>query len=1198
MTLASGGLGGRRMGRSLFGTVRIKAAQLANLTRLQQATHQLQRTGSVADLDQAIEASRQVLATMRPDDARRAAVMINLGAMLRARFEGRGDPADAQQAVEIGEQALAQTPLSAGNGAAALSNLCAALVMRYRVSGQEADLDRAIDVGEQAQAIIPANSPDRAIVLSNLSAALKTKFERVGSAAGVDRAIEVGEQALAAMPPGHRGLPVIMTNLCIALRARFDRTGDMVSLDRAIEIGERGVAAAPGSHPDRATFLNNLGRALAARYERTGKAADGERAIEIGEQAVAAVGSNQPDRPTMLANLSSYLCARFERTGDNADLDRAVALAEQAVAAESSGHPVSGRPRAAAANALLDRYKWTGTAADLDAAIDAGQRAVSATSSDGPERPAILSNLSIARRARFERTGDMADLDAAIEAGQEAVTGFAADHPKRAGCLSNLGGALVARYERTGAQADLDQAIAVTEQALAAVPEDDPFRAAVVSNLGVNLATRFERTGALTDLNRSIEMDELALAATPHDQPDYPRRQSNLAADLHSRSELTRSAADLDRAIELGEQAVTAAQPGSIERTAFLANLGLAHQARFRLTSDEAALGQAIEVSEQALAATPPDHPDRPARLCNLGSILWARYKRTGLPADRDRIIEAGREGAAVATAAPSERARAARLWGDFAAAVQDWAAASEGYATAVALLALVAPRSLGRTDQEYWLSKMSGLAEQAAACCLQDNQLHKAVELWEQGRGVLLGQALDTRTDLTALAERHPQLAAEFSRIRDELANRDGSGHIRMGTPEVAPPPADEGGTVRGEIDRRRRLVNEFDHVIDEIRSQPGFERFLLPLPVSELLPPTGSGPVVLVNASDIRSDAVILRPTGAELVPLPALTAHGVHDQVTAFLSALEQVHAGGIGSDRRKAEEQLSALLGWLWTAVAAPVLDRLGIAGPPAADAGWPRLWWCPSGLLALLPLHAAGDHSTRFDPAPQTVLDRVVSSYTPTVRALLHARRPQPAGTGPAAAKQLLAVAMPHTPGAGDLPGAAAEISLVSARFPEQATVLAGPEATYRSVTEALPRCPWVHFACHAVSDLADPSASYLLLSDHLNRPLTVLDLAQQDLDEADLAFLSACATARTGPRLADEAIQLAAGFQLAGYRHVIATLWPIGDLPAVRVASDFYDVLAAGAAPPAIALHHSTRRSRRLTPRQPSAWAAHMHSGA
>jgi hypothetical protein len=56
------------------------------------------------------------------------------------------------------------------------------------------------------------------------------------------------------------------------------------------------------------------------------------------------------------------------------------------------------------------------------------------------------------------------------------------------------------------------------------------------------------------------------------------------------------------------------------------------------------------------------------------------------------------------------------------------------------------------------------------------------------------------------------------------------------------------------------------------------------------------------------------------------------------------------------------------------------------------------------------------------------------------------------------------------------------------------------------------------------------------------------------MNDAELAFLSACSTARPSGRLADEAIHLASAFQLAGYRHVIGTLWPIGDWPAVEYA--------------------------------------------
>jgi len=51
---------------------------------------------------------------------------------------------------------------------------------------------------------------------------------------------------------------------------------------------------------------------------------------------------------------------------------------------------------------------------------------------------------------------------------------------------------------------------------------------------------------------------------------------------------------------------------------------------------------------------------------------------------------------------------------------------------------------------------------------------------------------------------------------------------------------------------------------------------------------------------------------------------------------------------------------------------------------------PRLWWCPTGPLTILPLHTAGRH--RDHRSGQNVLDRVVSSYTPAPRELLESRQ--------------------------------------------------------------------------------------------------------------------------------------------------------------------------------------------------------------
>jgi CHAT domain-containing protein len=99
------------------------------------------------------------------------------------------------------------------------------------------------------------------------------------------------------------------------------------------------------------------------------------------------------------------------------------------------------------------------------------------------------------------------------------------------------------------------------------------------------------------------------------------------------------------------------------------------------------------------------------------------------------------------------------------------------------------------------------------------------------------------------------------------------------------------------------------------------------------------------------------------------------------------------------------------------------------------------------------------------------------------------------------------------------------------------------------------------------------------------------------MDQADLAFLSACSTARPGARLADEAIHLASAFQLAGYRHVIGTLWPITDNGAAALTRNFYRNLADVSAAAAV-LHAVTRQLRDECPEHPSVWAAHIHAGA
>ncbi|MFE5710702.1 CHAT domain-containing protein [Streptomyces sp. NPDC056501] len=330
-----------------------------------------------------------------------------------------------------------------------------------------------------------------------------------------------------------------------------------------------------------------------------------------------------------------------------------------------------------------------------------------------------------------------------------------------------------------------------------------------------------------------------------------------------------------------------------------------------------------------------------------------------------------------------------------------------------------------------------------------------------------------------------------------------------------------------------------------------------------------------------------------------LPGLRPDRLAEVTGAFREALRTAVDPDVrGLDRVAAQGALHRVLEWLWDVAAAPVLSALGLDAPHTSAAPWPRVWWIAGGPLSQLPLHAAGHHRER---SGRTVLDCVVSSHTPTVRALHHARRPR---LVPPSDARALVVAMPTTPHQPPLPQAAAEAALLRARLPRAEVLGDGGSRPSRSeVLSSLPGHSIVHFACHALSDPADPSLSRLLLHDHATAPLTVASLAPVDLERAELAYLSACSTASTSaPALLDEGIHLAMAFQLAGFRHVVSTLWEIDDAVALSVVDTFYTALRTESGTldtdrSAQALHSAVRalRDRRLA--TPSLWASYLHAG-
>ncbi|GIF77258.1 CHAT domain-containing protein [Asanoa siamensis] len=396
-------------------------------------------------------------------------------------------------------------------------------------------------------------------------------------------------------------------------------------------------------------------------------------------------------------------------------------------------------------------------------------------------------------------------------------------------------------------------------------------------------------------------------------------------------------------------------------------------------------------------------------------------------------------------------------------------------------------------------------------------------------------------------------------------------------------------------DVDRRMALAREWDELVEQVRAIEGFEDFLQPPRLETLLPAAKGGPVIIVNVSRWRCDALIVTPGGVDVVELPELRQDTVVDQVQAYLDAVTTRQVATLRGTRRDmdatvssdtVEAALDRCLQWMWDAFAERILDRL-----EHNKGGGRRIWWCPTGPLTLLPIHAAGYHRS----PGRSVLDRAVSSYTPTLRALVAARaEPREQGGAPG---RMLFVGMPDTPGQAPLPNVDTERDLLHERFDGACTELIGERATRDAVLAGLVNHRWAHFACHGEQDLADPSRGGVLVHDG---QLTVADLSSQQY-QGEFAFLSGCKTAVGGANLPDEAITLAAALHYTGYRHVIATLWSVWDDEAAEVADNVYGAIVRDgvlhADEAAAALHHATRALRDRHRNAPSVWTPFTHTG-
>jgi CHAT domain-containing protein len=165
---------------------------------------------------------------------------------------------------------------------------------------------------------------------------------------------------------------------------------------------------------------------------------------------------------------------------------------------------------------------------------------------------------------------------------------------------------------------------------------------------------------------------------------------------------------------------------------------------------------------------------------------------------------------------------------------------------------------------------------------------------------------------------------------------------------------------------------------------------------------------------------------------------------------------------------------------------------------------PRVWWCPTGALTDLPIHAAGIYDTLHTV---WIGDYVVSSYAPVLSVLLP---PDNNRSFILNSPQTLAVGQAEAKGASALPGTVQELALIRHICRQGVTSLEGDKANIAGVVAALHSAELVHFASHG-EQIGPGFDSGLILYDG---KLHILDLIRQRVPLGQLVFLSACETAK------------------------------------------------------------------------------------
>ena len=684
------------------------------------------------------------------------------------------------------------------------------------------------------------------------------------------------------------------------------------------------------------------------QFCRTERLQDLDEAISLLYDALLLRPSPDPGRFLYIIYLCICLCMRISHTGNPQDLVEALSLRQEAKTEDEGA-----RESMIKGTNVLDTFLIGGNISDLNVAVPLLRTSLSLRPSPHPHRSDSLNNLALALYMCFMQMGQPSDLDESISYHREALDLSPPPHPTRSYTLVNLATALQTRYQHMSQPHDLEDAISFYREALDLYPD----RPGLLGNLATVLLVHFDKMNELSDLEESIAFHREALELRPHPHPDRSNSLNLLGMVLHRRFLRLGIAHDLTECISLCREALDLRPPPHPKRSAVLNNLAVALNTRFEKMGQLDDLMECIALYKSSISLLSVNYPSHSVSQ-SLGRALVNLYVANGQSNHLDEAMSAFQD-AVTRGLSPLNRYNAACVWA-YDADIHHHPSALDAFQRAVDLLPQLAALGRDLKTRLEVLSRANGLACHAASCAIRAGDLEKAVEFLSEGRAVFWTQALRLRTPFDELKSVAPVLAQKLQDISDALEQ----GSHRNASRNMGDTPA-KITTMEQEASWYSILNDDWNSVLEEVRTLEGFQDFLRPKSFHALQQAASYGPIVLLNAGKFGCDGLIITLNSVIHVPFPDLTLNHVkalgfeinialspsgtrldvpdssEDILEIFTEKQDSheqdpVRYGGVVRSDPSPEDRFRRVLGMLWSAVVCPVIQTLNLQVEHCSD----------------------------------------------------------------------------------------------------------------------------------------------------------------------------------------------------------------------------------------------------------------------